>query len=172
MPTLRLPVDVLLRRVVLANRWASEQWQPEAVFAAGVPGQDATCPHRDPRCVADGPDGSTWQFSGLAVELHRSEGEGYFLNLQSPSPSVFVMWRAAEDMAVPAVRPVVATASYNEAARMLDAGEQVEPVPMAPEILAFVEPFMREHYTPEPRRRIRRNDPFAADHPEGRRGGR
>ena len=79
------------------------------------------------------------------------------------------MWRPADDGGEPAVRVVLVTVSYNEAARMLDAGEQVEPVPMAPEIRAWVEPFMRAHYTPEPRKKVRRNDPFAGDSERHRR---
>ena len=54
------------------------------------------------------------------------------------------------------------TASYNEAARMLDGGELVDAVPMPPEILAWVAPFVAANYQPEPRRKVRRNDPFAA----------
>jgi hypothetical protein len=115
--------------------------------------------------------GSIWRFRDFVIELHRSEGEGYYLNLESPAPSVFVMWRSTDDEREPPIRPILVTVSYNEAARMLDAGEQVEPVPMAAEIHAWVEPFMRAHYTPEPRKKIRRNDPFAADHDPHRRSG-
>jgi hypothetical protein len=158
---MRFPVDVLMRRVVLSNRWASERWQPQAVVPAPDAsfGPDANCPSER---IADDAQGSTWRFRGFFVELYRSEGEGYFLNLESPSPSVFVMWRPNEN-GEPAVRPIVVTASYNEAARMLDAGEQVEPVPMPPEIHRFVEPYMRANYTPEPRKKVRRNDPFAGE---------
>ena len=53
------------------------------------------------------------------------------------------------------------TVSYNEAARLMDGGEQVEAVPMLDEILAWMAPFVDEHYKPEPRRKVRRNDPFA-----------
>jgi hypothetical protein len=172
MTSLRFPVDVLMRRVVLANRWASERWQPQAVVPAGGPGEAVAAGETLPRRVADGADGTTWRFAGFGIELHRSEGEGYFLNLASPSPSVFVMWRGTDEGAEPPLRPYVVTVSYNEAARMLDAGEQVEPVPMAPAIHAWVEPFMRANYTPEPRKKVRRNDPFAADATRGGRGQR
>ena len=42
------------------------------------------------------------------------------------------------------------TVSYNEAARLLDGGERVDAVPMPPEVLAWVTPFVAEHYKPEP----------------------
>jgi hypothetical protein len=65
------------------------------------------------------------------------------------------------------LRPVLVTVSYNEAARMLDGGEQVEAVPMLPEILEWMNPFVAEHYKPEPRKKIRRNDPFAEGAAQG-----
>ena len=44
------------------------------------------------------------------------------------------------------LRPRCVTVSYNEAGRLLDGGEQVDAVPMPPEILAWMEPFVAEHY--------------------------
>ena len=108
-----------------------------------------------------------WRFDGFATELHRSEGEGYWLNITSPEPKAFVMWRPADDGREPAVRPHTVTLSYNEAARMLDAGEQVDGVPLARELLAWMKPFVDANYTPEARRKVRRNDPFAGDTERG-----
>src|SRR6185295_3935736 len=77
-----------------------------------------------------------WRFGGLYIELHPSEAEGYYLNITAPDPKVFVMWRHADDGGEPPAFPVVVTVSYNEAARMLDGGEQVDAVPMPREIFA------------------------------------
>src|SRR5262249_17475760 len=119
-----------------------------------------------PVLVAATARSTRWRFEGQALSLHRSEAEGYFLNMSSPEPKVFVMWRRIEepgDGSVPPVRPETVTVSYNEAARLMDGGEQVDAVPMAPEIAAWVMPFVAEHYKPEPRRKAKRNDPFADD---------
>ena len=35
---LRFPVDVVMERVPLQNRWATERWQPDAVDSRGRPG--------------------------------------------------------------------------------------------------------------------------------------
>jgi len=114
--------------------------------------------------VADDAAGTCWRFGGQQIELHRSEAEGYHLNVTSPEPKVFVMWRLAETAgAGPAACPVIVTASYSQAARMLDGGEQVDALPMPPGLLAWVQPFVAEHYKPEPRRKVRRNDPFRDD---------
>ena len=155
MPILRFPVAVVMDRVPLASPWASERWQPSAVIplAADVPA--------GVRRLAPTSPATQWRFDGLSTELHRSEGEGYWLNLTSPAAKAFVMWRPADDGAEPSVRPHAVTLSYNEAARMLDAGEQVEGVPLAAELRAWMQPFVDANYKPEPRRKVRRNDPLA-----------
>jgi len=71
------------------------------------------------------------------------------------------MWRMFEQLTPPA-RPVVVTVSYNEGARLLDAGERVDNVPMPEPIAQGMRTFVALHYKPEPRKKVRRNDPFAA----------
>jgi len=70
------------------------------------------------------------------------------------------MWRPVEDGGEPAARPEIVTVSYNQAGRLMDGGERVDPVPMPEEVRAWMEPFVTEHYKPEPRRKVKRNDPF------------
>lgn len=152
----RFPVSVIIACTPLANRWQSERWEPVAVELANGEGI--------PAAAARGPidaAGTRWRFDGYAIELHRSEAEGYFLNTTSPDPKVFVMWRLRDEAVSPPIRPEVVTVSYNEAARLMDGGEQVDAVPMPGEILAWMAPFVAEHYKPEPKRKVRRNDPFA-----------
>ena len=162
MSALRFPIAVDFRRVTLDNRWISERWEPFAVqFTPEASAGDIGPP------VASALDGAgdAWRFSNFTLELHVSEAEGFYLNLTSPEPKVFVMWRArdegAEDPAAPPIRPEVVTVSYNEAGRLMDGGERVDAVPMSAEILEWVRPFVAEHYKAEPRRKVRRNDPFA-----------
>jgi hypothetical protein len=155
---LRFPVVVVMERVPLQNRWVSERWQPAAVIPGPAPGAaPAVTP---PQLIADGPDGTRWSCAGFEVELHPSEAEGYHLNLTAPEPKAFVAWRPAEDALEPAMRPHCVTLSYNQAARMLDGGEQVDAVPLPDALKAWMEPFVAAHYKPEPRKKIRRNDPF------------
>jgi hypothetical protein len=172
MPVPRFPVDVVMERVPLANRWVAEKWQPAAVVPAGAPVMDCEIEPGVPELLHDGPSGTQWRFPRMALELHRSEGEGYYLNITAPQPRVFVMWRTFDDGGEPPARPVIATVSYNEAARMMDGGEQVDSVAMPLPVLAWLQPFVAENYTPEPRKKVRRNDPFAAEQPADRRNGR
>jgi len=159
--TLRFTVAVVFRHTPLANRWVSGRWEPVAVEPESSPAPaeaDAAAP------------GTCWRFGGQSLELHRSEAEGYHLNLTAPDPKVFVMWRMAEPGVVPPVCPVIVTVSYNEAARMLDGGEQVDAVPLPAEIREWMTPFVTEHYRPEARRKVHRNDPFRDAAERERRG--
>ena len=61
------------------------------------------------------------------------------------------MWRFEDELGV----PQEVSASYNDACSWLDAGEQVDSVAMPPEMYDVVSAFAREHYRPEPRKRIR-----------------
>jgi hypothetical protein len=162
MPALRFPIAVVFERTAIVNRWVSERWEPIAVVPPVVTlakVATGTAPVR----IVDDPTRTQWRFDGQAFELHPSEAEGYYLNLASPDPKAFVMWRMVEEGGDPPVCPVVVTVSYNEAARMLDGGERVDAVPLPPGIRAWMEPFVAEHYKPEPRKKVRRNDPFADD---------
>ena len=149
-------VDVVMDRVALDNRWASEYWQPAAVVPLG---EGRTAP-ATAVCDLDSPARTSWRFPGMAIELHSSEAEGYFLNLTSETPVVFVMWRVQEDGVQPAAQPLIVTLSYNEAGRFMDGGERVDPVPMPEPIRAWLADFVAAHYKPEPKKKQRRNDPF------------
>ncbi len=153
---MRFSVAVLMQRTPLANRWVSERWDPVAVLPVPADAEPAGAPV----CIRDDATCTQWRFDGHALELHRSEAEGYHLNLVAPEPKVFVNMAHARGPDEPPVFPVIVTVSYNEAARMMDGGERVDAVPLPDAMREWMVPFVAEHYKPEPRRKVRRNDPF------------
>jgi hypothetical protein len=161
----RFPVAVVIERVALSNRWANEQWHVAAV-------ERDDSPRYPPVRMVDDTTRTCWRFTGLSLELHPSESEGYYLNVTAPDPKVFVMWRMADSPAAdaehPAAFPVLVTVSYNEAARLLDGGEQVDAAPLSAEMLAWMQPFVDANYRPEPKRKVRRNELYEGDQAGGR----
>ena len=152
-------VSVVIRRVPLVNRWVSEKWELEAVEGdLGDPRVE------DIFCEALTED--RWRWRGFRVDLHPSEAEGYYLNLSAPDPRVFVMWRLEEWQGVQTARPWVVTASYHEAARMMDGGETVESIPIPAAIRAWLAPWLDANYKPEPRKKKQRNQDFWGDRPQ------
>ena len=143
-----LRVAVLIERRRQPNAW--EEWQFRVADVLIDSGQFGSQPHtlRD--------DGRTAQFlsPGLNVELHRDEGEGYFLNLTSGAPVWFVMWRIDDDDPSRAW-PELVTLSYNEAGRLMDAQERVDNVPLPADVREWLQAYADEHYRPEPKQRRR-----------------
>lgn len=155
-PSIR--VAVLIEREQAPNQW--EAWRfriADVVLDEGGFG-DA------PRRLRD--DGKTAQFlhPGLPVTLFTDEAEGYYLNLSSGAPVWFVMWRVVEGDPSSA-QPEMVTLSYNEAARLLDAQERVDNVPLPPALIDWLGEFTQLHYQPEPKKRKR---PASFQRPEDR----
>jgi hypothetical protein len=158
MPPLRFPVAVIMQRTPLANRWADEQWGAIAVELDDVTAASA-------ERIEDQGAATRWRCRGHEIELHPVEAEGYYLNLSATEPTVFVLWRMAEpgDDTEPRARPLIVTLSYSEAARFLDAGEQVDAVPIPAALRAELERFVATHYRPEPRKKAKRNELYEGD---------
>lgn len=145
-------VAVLLRCERLDNRWQPWRWVLDDV----VPQEAAF--GLEPRMLREAAGESHWLFPGFSVELFRDDAEGYHLNLVSPAPCWFVMWRRDEDAGdgrVPMARPIAVSLSYHDAGRWLDAQESVDQVPAPAPVLAALQAFVDEHYRPEPKRRKR-----------------
>ncbi len=138
-------VAVVMERTTLANRWQSERWEPVAI----VPDDgSASAPRQTHADAAQ----SQWLHPGFVVELFRDEAEGYYLNLTATKPFAFVNWELVDGVGVP--RSV--TLSYNEAARMMDGGAQVDGVPLPEEMQGWLAAFVDQFYRPEgKKRRIR-----------------
>lgn len=156
-----------MQRVPLASRWLSEKWEAAAVEPLPPTMEvDSLAPTR----IEDGSGVEKWRWPRQEIELHRSEAEGYYLNLSTATPKVFVMWRAtdpdgsrdvvAPKPLLPPVAPVIVTLSYGEAARFLEVGEQVDTVPISAPLHRALAAFVALHYQGEPRKKVRRNDPF------------
>lgn len=97
---------------------------------------------------------SRWVHPGFVLELFADECKGYFLNLTSGNPCWFVSYRPVDgDDSM--VEVTAASVSYIEADRRLFAGEQVESVPLAPELCDWLQSFTNEHFVPEETRKVR-----------------
>jgi hypothetical protein len=146
METEALTIAVVMQRLPLASRWQPCQWKPIEVIADSARPGGA-------RCLRDDPADTRWLFPGFELKLYRDEAEGYFLNIDSPAPCWFVMWRIEERDGAEVAVPKRITLSYNEAARLMDGGEQVDTLPAPAAIVEHLAAFVAEHYHPEPKRK-------------------
>ncbi|MBN9461812.1 MAG: DUF3305 domain-containing protein [Burkholderiales bacterium] len=130
-----VPVRVVFERHESGGRWQAVSWRPVAI----EPGEAG---------------------DALALRLTLDEAEGYYLNLTTAEPSIFVLWRhpdddsgvvAAGDPAPP--HALAVSASYNEAGRWMDGGERVDRVPMPEAMKAWLAEYVTLHYVPERQRK-------------------
>jgi hypothetical protein len=147
--------SVSFRKRAVNSRWVDFEWDTATVVvtAASLAAPSGPVEY----LVGAEPQ---WRYDHESISLHPSEGEGYWLNLASPAPCIFVMWRLDEADADAVPRPVVVTLSYNEAGRMLDAGERVDNVPMPAALKQTLTDYVATNYKPEVKKKVRRNDPF------------
>ncbi|HWU83784.1 MAG TPA: DUF3305 domain-containing protein [Rhodocyclaceae bacterium] len=135
---------VVMEKRQLDNRWSDHQWEAVAIL-----------PERDeaaPRLLRGDARMEQWLYPALALELHADEVDNYLLNLGAPEPRLFVVTRSGAER----IEPFSLTVSYGEAARMLDAGETVDGIPLPTELWIWIGRFCEAHYQPpEPRREKR-----------------
>ena len=150
------PLAVIMERTILGGRWGGEKWETKGVV------QDASAPGTASKVIVEREGLSQMLHPGHRLDLRRDEAEGYYLNLTSPQPKVFVLWRLEDDIA----RPLMLTVSYAEGARWMDSGEPVDGVPVPADLLAWMAEFVETHYRPEPRKAKR----YASNKDKGRMG--
>ncbi|MBX9810049.1 MAG: DUF3305 domain-containing protein [Burkholderiales bacterium] len=151
------PVAVIMERSALASRWATEKWEAKGVVRDTAP--QGTAAH----VIVRQEKLTQVLFPGHVIRLQRDEAEGYYLNITSPQPKVFILWRMHDDVA----RPMFVTVSYNEGTRWADSGENVDGVPLPAELLPWIGEFVAQHYRPEPGKQKR----YASNKDKGRMGG-
>ena len=139
----QLPVGVVIRKQPGVTRWAKWIWRAVAV----LPGAGAADWHEMRR------DGEAIEYHAATVplEVHRKETEGYRVSLSTSPPSVYVILRPNEDPESDREVDVFkVTASAYEAQDYLDSGEEiVEPVPMPPQLIAWLSSFVEIHHEDE-----------------------
>ncbi len=150
-------VAVVMQRTALTGRWAAEKWEVKGVVRDDSPGDAAH------RVIVRESTLTQYLFTGHVLKLVRDEAEGYYMNVTSPHPKVFVLWRMHDDLA----RPEFLTVGYNEGMRWADSGENVDGVAMPAELLPWIGAFVEQHYRPEPAKARR----YASSRDKGRMGG-
>jgi len=139
------PLAVIMERVRLANRWATEKWEAKGVV------RDLDPSGSRESVIVNAENTTQILFRGIPLRLERAEAEGYYLNITSPQPKLFVLWRMDDEVA----RPAYLSVSYNEGTRWADSGENVDGVTLPGDLLQWMADFSAEHYKPEPKKKPR-----------------
>jgi hypothetical protein len=99
-------------------------------------------------------------YVSVQLTLDRDEAEGYYLNLTSPQPSLFVLLGQQDVASATAGRghsgspqAEAVTASYSEAARWMDGGMVVVRTALPEPMLAWIAEFAQYHFQVEGKRK-------------------
>jgi len=150
---------VVMQRRPARSRWESVVWEPWSVLESDAPPGPA-------RLLVERDGVAQWLHPGFELAIHRDEIEGYYMNVSSESPRLFVLWRMeGDDEATALGIPLQVTASYDEAGRWMDGGHSVDSVAMPTEMFAWVGEYVEKNYRPEPKRRRK---PRSFVHPKDR----
>ena len=156
---LRLPVAVQVERREPVSRWASTAIVPVGVTAGAMPLEEGAV-------LVEGGRTSRHHLANGALVVHRRETDGVLANLQSPQPVLYVVLREGGPLGR---RLHLVTASDHLAQDHTDAGEdEVERVPLPPELRAPIQAFVAAHHREEPHHKRKRK----VDRPEERLFGR
>jgi hypothetical protein len=144
---LTFPISVVMEKIAIDNRWQPFKWQPAGILPDNDRGETMLTLRNETNHLQQ-----LWP--GFMLTVFPDEAEGYYLNISSPEPHVFVMWRLNDETSD--AFPHSVTLSYNEAARWMDAQEKVDGVAMPAEIFAALQDWVSENYKPpEKKQRIR-----------------
>ena len=139
-------IAVLFDREAVRSRWETHRWQLAGVLPDDGGGE---------RTLVETDTLLRRLYTGFEVSLYPEEAEGYYLNISTEEPSVFVSIRHQED--TQESYPFQVTVNYTEAARWMDGGERVERTPMWQELAEWILDWVNVNYRPEPKKRRRPN---------------
>lgn len=156
-----VPVGVVVAREEIDSPWQDHVWRPLAV----LPGAPAVDGWRE-MVRADGV--VQYHAATVPIELFRKEAEAYEYNLTGVEPVIYVVLAETGEEGEFPYRVHLVTASPFEAQDYCDAGEYiVEPVDMPPELLAWIDAYVREHGASEAFKKRKRDEVNLEEHKFG-----
>ncbi|MBR01737.1 MAG: DUF3305 domain-containing protein [Arenicellales bacterium] len=149
-PETRFPVSVVIERKSFPGKaWMTDSWSVIGVVPAARESQQVsrTRIHR-----AD--DSEQFLYTGYCVSLYTDDLESYYANLRGDQPGIFVICEQEEGE--DELWPLVVTLSYDEMASYVEVETPVFALPIPPDVYAWVEHYVLEHYVPTEKKKRRR----------------
>lgn len=147
-----LPLAVVMeRRIKKLGRWSAPQWELISV----LPGQDIA-PGGERVTLNEDETGSRYLWGGLKLSFYKDASEGYWYNLLSQSPYIFVICSGEE--ADEDLEPRFVTVNQDEATAHMESHDLVLSTPMSPELCEFLERYVVTYYQPQVKKKRKRRD--------------
>ena len=149
---LTIPVAVVLeRKIDHSKKWAIPSWSLYSVVVGDAIGEQ----NRQIELPGDVDILRTFH-SGLRLQLFKDGSEGYWYNLLSQNPYLFVVCEG--EQTDNAIDPYYVTANQDEATGYLEADDIVLSAPMPEDMRDLLERYVVNHYEPEIKKKRKRKD--------------
>jgi len=151
-PLAEFPVSALVQKEEIQHGpWRVPRWRLVSFIAGEAPAREG------PRAELIQAHGTTeqWLWTGFRVRLYRDSSESYWYNLVGKNPSLFLICQHDPDGKLV---PLAVTANYDEAGAHLEGDDEVFSAPIPPEIHRWLEQFVMDHFTPQPRKTRKRKN--------------
>ena len=134
-----MPVSVVMEKTPSNHPWVDFTYKAVGVVtASGIADREVKLIHKK-----NGVE--QYLCTGLNLQLHVDECEGYYHNLMSPQPGCFVVADEVDDLNdMPT--PYLVSLSFDEVHAYLEGDEQVYSVDIPPELYKWTEAFILTHY--------------------------
>ncbi|MEJ2177356.1 MAG: DUF3305 domain-containing protein [Gammaproteobacteria bacterium] len=147
-----IPLAVVLERTIdRSKRWVVPNWSVYTV----VSGENLEHQHQQIPFRED-PDRQFFFYGGLSLDLFKDGGEGYWYNLLSSDPYLFVACEG--EPGAMEIEPFYVTANQDEAVGHLETDDIVLSIPMPEEIRELLEHYVVNHYQPVEKKKRKRRD--------------
>ena len=134
-----------------SSKWAYPSWSVFAVVTgAHLRGDDQNM------VIHDEGDQTRFYWGGMSLNLYKDGSEGYWYNLLSDVPYLFVVCDGEpgdED-----VEPIFITANQDEANANMESDDLVLSIAMPADIRELVERYVTTHYAPKEKKKRKRRD--------------
>ncbi|MDD9857574.1 MAG: DUF3305 domain-containing protein [Gammaproteobacteria bacterium] len=148
----RIPVAVVLQRTIeRAKRWVLPQWRVFAVVAG-----EHIPRHRQAVLIHDDGIHRRYLHGGMMLRLYKDGGEGYWYNLLSERPYLFVVCDGEHGDSE--VLPAFITANRDEANGYMEVDRLVLPAPMPANMCDILERYVISHYRPAGKKKRARQE--------------
>ena len=149
---IRIPISVVLdRKIDPSKKWAFPQW---SVFAI-ITGENIQ-QYDQQVTVHDNGNVKRFFWGGLKLDLYKDGSEGYWYNLLSDDPYLFVICDGeVSDMDI---EPRYVTANQDEATGHLESDDLVLSIAMPVTVRELLERYVVAHYQPVKKKKRKRKD--------------
>ncbi len=149
---IKIPVAVVLQRKIDASKkWVYPSWSVAAIMAG------ENIQQKKQELAPDEIEDTMRSFhDGLSLELFKDGSEGYWYNLLSDEPYLFVICEG--EQGAMQIEPMLVTANQDEATGHLESDDIVLSIKMPDEIRDLLERYVVDHYQPVVKKKRKRRD--------------